>query len=313
MTTFIVKRLLMIFPVALGVATFTFFILFLTPGDPATVIAGPDAPAAVVDEIRASLGLDQPVYVQYARYLGQLATLDLGQSILSKRSVTGEIARYLPNTFEILILTMILTLLVGVPLGIIAALRRGTWVDSASMTVALVGLTMPVFSIGLALIWAFGFQLRWFPIGGRGGPLWTAEGIMHAVLPAITLASSSIGSLARLTRSSMLEVLGEDYVRTARAKGLAQRAIVYKHALRNAALPLVTILGLQFGFLLGGAVVTETVFSWPGMGRMMIQAILRKDFPIVQGAVLVFALSFVVINLLVDLVYALINPRVRYG
>jgi ABC-type dipeptide/oligopeptide/nickel transport system permease component len=313
MTTFIVKRLLMIFPVALGVATFTFFILFLTPGDPATVIAGPDAPAAVVDEIRASLGLDQPVYVQYVRYLGQLATLDLGQSILSKRSVTGEIARYLPNTFEILILTMILTLLVGVPLGIIAALRRGTWVDSASMTVALVGLTMPVFSIGLALIWAFGFQLRWFPIGGRGGPLWTAEGIMHAVLPAITLASSSIGSLARLTRSSMLEVLGEDYVRTARAKGLAQRAIVYKHALRNAALPLVTILGLQFGFLLGGAVVTETVFSWPGMGRMMIQAILRKDFPIVQGAVLVFALSFVVINLLVDLVYVLINPRVRYG
>lgn len=313
MTTFILKRLMMIVPVALGVATFTFFILFLTPGDPATIIAGPDAPAAVVDEIRTSLGLDQPVYVQYARYLGQLLTFDLGQSIISKRPVAGEIGRNLPNTFELLLLTMLLTVVVSLPLGVMAALRRGTWVDTASMTTALVGITMPVFAIGLGLIWLFGFQLRWFPIGGRGGPLWTAEGLSHAVLPAITLASSSIGSLARLTRSSMLEVLGEEYVRTARAKGLAQRIVVYKHALRNAALPLITILGLQFGFLLGGAVVTETVFSWPGMGRMMIQAILRKDFPVVQGTVLVFALSFVLINLIVDLVYALVNPRVRYG
>lgn len=313
MTTFIIRRILTIFPVALGVATFTFFILFLTPGDPATVIAGPDAPAAVVDEIRTSLGLDQPVYIQYLRYVRQLASFDLGNSILTRRSVTGEIARYMPNTLELLLLTMVLTLVVGVPLGIIAALKRGTWADTATMSVALVGLTMPVFSIGLALIWLFGFQLRWFPIGGRGGPLWTAEGITFAILPAITLAMSSIGSLARLTRSSMLEVLGEDYVRTARAKGLHHNVIVYKHALRNAALPLVTILGLQFGFLLGGAVVTETVFSWPGMGRMMIQAIMRKDFPIVQGAVLVFALSFVLINLIVDLVYVLINPRVRFG
>ncbi len=313
MTTFILKRLMMIVPVALGVATFTFFILFLTPGDPATIIAGPDAPAAVVDEIRTSLGLDQPVYVQYARYLGQLLTFDLGQSIISKRPVAGEISRNLPNTFELLLLTMLLTVLVSLPLGVIAALRRGSWVDTVSMTTALVGITMPVFAMGLGLIWLFGFQLRWFPIGGRGGPIWTAEGLSHAVLPAITLASSSIGSLARLTRSSMLEVLGEEYVRTARAKGLAQRLVVYKHALRNAALPLITILGLQFGFLLGGAVVTETVFSWPGMGRMMIQAILRKDFPVVQGNVLVFALSFVMINLIVDLVYALVNPRVRYG
>ena len=313
MTTFVLRRVLMIFPVALGVATFTFFILFLTPGDPATVIAGPDAPAAVVDEIRVALGLDQPVLVQYVRYVQQLATFDLGSSILSKRPVSGEIARYLPNTLELLLLTMILTLVVGVPLGIVAALKRGTWADTATMSVALVGLTMPVFSIGLALIWLFGFQLRWLPIGGRGGPLWTPEGITYAILPAVTLAMSSIGSLARLTRSSMLEVLGEDYIRTARAKGLHDNLVVYKHALRNAALPLVTILGLQFGFLLGGAVVTETVFSWPGMGRMMIQAIMRKDFPIVQGAVLVFALSFVLINLFVDLVYALINPRVRYG
>jgi len=313
MTTFILRRLLMIIPVALGVATFTFFILFLTPGDPATIIAGPDAPAAVVDEIRTQLGLDQPVIVQYVRYIQQLLSFDLGSSILSKRSVAGEIARYLPNTFELLILTMIMTLVFGVPLGIFAALRRGTWLDTASMSVALVGLTMPVFSIGLGLIWLFGFQLRWFPIGGRGGDIWTIEGLTYALLPAVTLALSSIGSLARLTRSSMLEVLGEDYVRTAKAKGLSRNLVVYKHALRNAALPLITILGLQFGFLLGGAVVTETVFSWPGMGRMMIQAIMRKDFPIVQGTVLVFALSFVVINLIVDLVYALVNPRVRFG
>jgi ABC-type dipeptide/oligopeptide/nickel transport system permease component len=313
MISFVLQRLLTIVPVALGVATFTFFILFLTPGDPATVVAGPDAPAAVVDEIRAELGLDQPVYVQYVRYIAQLVQLDLGASILTKRSVASEIARYLPNTFELLILTMFLTVVVGIPLGILAALRRGTWLDSAAMAVALVGLTMPVFSIGLALIWAFGFQLMWFPIGGRGGPLWTADGLMHAVLPSVTLASYSIGSLARITRSAMLEVLGEDFVRTARAKGVGQRSIVYKHALRNAALPLVTILGLQFGFLLGGAVVTETVFSWPGMGRMMIQAILRKDFPLVQGSVLIFALSFVVINLIVDVIYVLINPRVRVG
>lgn len=313
MTTFVIKRLLMVIPVALGVATFTFLILFITPGDPATVIAGPDAPAAVVDEIRTALGLDQPVFVQYARYLGQLATFDMGKSIITKRSVSREIGRYLPNTFELLVFTLGLTVVFGIPLGIIAALRRGTWVDTATMGVALVGLTMPVFAIGLGLIWVFGFNLRWLPIGGRGGPLWSAEGLTHAVLPAITLASASIGSLARLTRSSMLEVFGEDFMRTARAKGLAQVVIVFKHGLRNAALPLITVLGLQFGFMLGGAVVTETVFSWPGMGQMMIQAILRKDFPVVQGAVLVFAMSFVLINLFVDLVYVLVNPRVRFG
>lgn len=312
MTTFILKRLMMLVPVALGVATFTFFILFLTPGDPATVIAGPDAPAAVVDEIRRSLGLDEPVYVQYVRYLGQLARFDLGESILSKREVAGEILRYLPNTFELLALTMLLTLLVGVPMGIVAALRRGTIVDSITMTVALVGLTMPVFSIGLALIWLFGFQLRWLPIGGRADVLLSLEGLRHALLPAITLASASIGSLARLTRSSMLEVLNEDYVRTARAKGLAGRVVVYKHALRNAALPLVTILGLQFGFLLGGAVVTETVFSWPGIGRLAMEAISSRDFPVVQTVVLISAVVFVLMNVLVDIAYAVLDPRIRY-
>lgn len=313
MTTFVLRRLLMVIPVALGVATFTFFILFLTPGDPATVIAGPDAPAAVVDEIRVALGLDQPVYVQYGRYLIQLAMLDMGKSIISRRSVAGEIGRYLPNTFELLLFTLVLTIVLGVPLGVLAAWRRGTWIDTSTMTTALVGLTMPVFAIGLGLIWIFAFNLRWLPIGGRGGPLWSIDGFMHAVLPAITLASASIGSLARLTRSSMLEVFGEDFMRTARAKGLSNLVIVFKHGLRNAALPLITVLGLQFGFMLGGAVVTETVFSWPGMGQMMIQAILRKDFPVVQGAVLVFALSFVLINLVVDLIYVVINPRVRFG
>jgi len=309
---YVLRRLIMAIPVVAGVIVFTFSMLQLTPGDPAVIIAGPNAPAAVVEEIRRSLGLDQPLHVQFLRYITRLFQGDLGQSIISKRDVTAELGRLLPNTIELVVVSMAISTAIGIPLGIWAATRRGSYIDSLVMSVSLMGLTMPVFFIGLGLVWLFGFELRWLPISGRGGPLWTAQGWRHIILPAVTLAFVQAGALARITRSTMLEVLGADFIRTAHAKGVAPRTVVFKHALKNAALPVITVLGLQFGTLLSGAVVTETVFAWPGMGRMMIQAIMQKDIPIVQGAVLLFAVSFVIINLLVDLLYAYLDPRIRY-
>lgn len=299
-------------PVMIGVLIFTFLMLHLTPGDPALVVAGPDAPPHIVAQVREELGLNAPVTTQFANYIKLLIRGDLGKSIISKRSVGDEIRRLLPNTIELVVISMLLATLIGIPLGIYAASRRATMTDTVVMTGSLVGLTMPIFFIGLVLMWYFGYVKRWLPIGGRGGSLLTLAGWRHALLPGITLAAYQMGALARLTRSTMLEVLGEDYIRTATAKGLRPAKVIFKHALKNASLPVITVLGLQFGNLLGGAVVTETVFSWPGMGRMMIQGILRKDFPVVQGAVLLFAFAFVFLNLSVDLLYAFLNPRIRY-
>lgn len=299
-------------PVMLGVLVFTFLMLHLTPGDPARVVAGPDASPQLVEQIRVELGLADPLPVQFAKYVRMLLRGDLGNSIISKRSVSEEFGRLMPNTVELVLVSMAVATIVGIPLGIYAATRRATLADTVVMSGSLIGLTMPIFFIGLVFMWYFGYVKRWLPIGGRGGSLLTLVGWRHILLPALTLAASQMGSLARLTRSTMLEVLGEDYIRTANAKGLKPIIVIFKHALKNASLPVITVLGLQFGNLLGGAVVTETVFSWPGMGRLMIQSILRKDFPVVQGAVLLFASAFVFINLTVDLLYAYLNPRIRY-
>jgi ABC-type dipeptide/oligopeptide/nickel transport system permease component len=304
--------LLLTVPTVLGTSLLVFLILHLVPGDPATIIAGPTAPADVVANIRAQLGLDQPVMVQYGRYLSHAVRGDLGRSILTRRQVSDEVWGAFLNTLELVIAARIWSLLVGIPIGVVAAVKRRSIFDKLSMVTALLGLSLPIFWIGLMAIWLFAVKLGWFPISGRGGPLWSTAGLQHLMLPALTLGGIQVPALARLTRSSILEALQQDYVRTARAKGLAERLVVAKHALKNAMLPVVTVIGLQFAGLLGGAVVTETIFSWPGLGRLAVTAILTRDFPVVQGTILVTALTFVTINLLVDCLYAVLDPRIKY-
>lgn len=313
MRIYILRRVLLTVPTVLGTSILVFLILHLAPGDPALIVAGPTAPPEVVANIRTQLGLDQPVLIQYWWYLSNALKGDLGRSILTRRPVSEEVARAFLNTFELVIAARIWSLLVAIPIGVAAAVKRQSIFDKLSMVTALLGLSLPIFWIGLMAIWLFAFQLGWFPVSGRGGPLWTIDGLHHLVLPALTLGGIQIPALARLTRSSVLEALSQDYVRTARAKGLAERLVVAKHALKNALLPVVTIIGLQFASLLGGAVVTETIFSWPGLGRLAVTAILTRDFPMVQGTILVAAVTFVTINLLVDLVYAALDPRIKYA
>ena len=312
MRVYIARRLLLTVPTVLGTSLLVFLILHLVPGDPATVIAGPTAPADVIANIRTQLGLDQPILVQYWRYLLSALHGDLGRSILSRRQVSDEVAGAFLNTLELVIAARIWSLLIGIPIGVLAAARRRSIFDKLSMVTALLGLSLPIFWIGLMAMWLFAVKLGWLPISGRGGPLWTAAGLQHLVLPALTLGGVQVPALARLTRSSLLEALNQDYVRTARAKGLAERLVVAKHALKNAMLPVVTVIGLQFAGLLGGAVVTETIFSWPGLGRLAVTAILTRDFPIVQGTILVSAVTFVTINVLTDLLYAVLDPRIKY-
>jgi peptide/nickel transport system permease protein len=308
---YIARRLLLAVPVLVGVSVLVFLILHLTPGNPALVVAGPDAPPDVVREVERTLGLDQPLYVQYVRYVGRIVRGDFGRSVRSHEPVLGQLRATFPVTLSLTLVGVAWTVLVSVPLGTLAAYRRNSPLDLATIFVVLAGSAMPVFAVGLILLWIFAFTLRWLPLGGFA-PLTAPDGWRHIALPAITVSSGTIALLARLTRSSVLETLHQDYVRTARAKGAGEVRVVVAHALRNALLPVVTVVGLQFGFLLSGAVVTESIFSLPGVGRLLVQAILGRDFPVVQGAVLVLACTFVLTNLLVDLAYAAIDPRIRY-
>lgn len=312
MRRFIFQRLLMAFPVVLGVMFFSFSMLYLTPGDPAVIIAGPDASPDTIEALREDLGLNRPVYVQFSDYLRKVLSGDLGKSIINREPVVGEIARAFGPTVQLLVAGMAWAVPTAILLGIASALRRGTLLDRAIMVCSLLGLSLPLFWVGLMLIWSLSFELLLFPVSGWGGPIWTLQGLHYTVLPAVTLGLTQMGSVARVTRTSVLEVLNQDYIRTARSKGLVERRVIFIHALRNAALPIVTLLGLQFGFLLGGAVVTETIFSWPGLGRVAVRAILNQDFPVVQGVVLTIALGYVAINLLVDLLYVVLDPRIRY-
>ena len=311
MRTYVARRVLMLIPVLLGVSVLVFLLLHLAPGNPALLIAGADAPPETVARIERQLGLDQPLCVQYWRYLSGVLRGDLGRSLRSRVPVSEEIRRTFGVTLQLTVVGVTLSALGGIPLGVTSAVHQNSIVDNITMFTALLGISMPVFAVGLILMWVFGLNLGWFPISGFK-PLTTVEGWRHIVLPAITVSLASVATLARLTRSSMLEVLRQDYVRTSRAKGLGERKVIYRHALKNALLPVITVVGLQFGYLLGGAVVTETIFSIPGMGRLSVSAIGMRDFPIVQGTVLVIAVVFVLVNLLVDLLYALIDPRIRY-
>lgn len=313
MLRFIVKRLGLAAFTLVGVSLVVFGILHIAPGDPAMVIAGPTASMEEVENIRESLGLNRPFLVQHGLYVSRVIQGDLGRSFVSNRPVAGEVKRTFWNTIELVAVAQVWSVAVAIPLGVIAAVYRGQLLDKLFTVFSLIGTSFPIFFIGLILIWLFGGKLQWFPISGRGGPLWTAEGLMSITLPAFSLGYFMVAAVARMVRSSILEVLRQDYVRTARAKGVAEVKVLFHHALRNAMMPTLTVIGLQFGTLLGGAVVTETIFGWPGMGRLIVGAINYRDFPMVQGPVLVVAICFVVVNLLIDVGYVWLDPRVRYS
>lgn len=317
MLTYILRRLLSAIPVMFVVVLLVFSSLQLVPGDPVDFIIGPDTPynidrEAYEQQIRERLGLDRPLYEQFFDYIGGLLRLDFGTSIRSNLPVFDELIPRYEATIELAVLSLLIAVLIGIPAGVLAATRPNTWIDSLVSSVALMGVSLPSFWFGLLLMLLFSLQLGWLPPSGRPDSAFTAEGFRHIILPAITLGLGSAALIMRLTRSQLLEVLSEDYVRTAKAKGLSYRPVVYKHALRNALLPVTTVVGLQFGELLSGAVVVETVFAFPGVGSYLIQAVDNRDFPAVQSGVLFVSLTFVLVNLLVDALYSLIDPRIRY-
>lgn len=307
----IVRRLLISVPALLGVLFLCFCLLQVVPADPARMIAGPEANAETVAAIRLELGLDRPILVQFGDYILRVIQGDLGRSIISNKKVSEEIADTIGPTLELMLGAMLLAVPLGIALGTLAAVMRGSVLDRLIMAISVVGVSMPIFFIGLILIQYVGFKLDLLPFTGRTGPVW-AGGLPSLVLPALTLCSALIGPIARLTRTAVLEVLGADYVRTARAKGLREVVVVVHHALRNALIPVVTLIGLQAAFLLGGAVVTETMFSWPGVGRLAVGAIVSNDFPTAQGAIMILAIAFLTINLVVDVLYAYLDPRLLH-
>ena len=327
MSRYVVKRVLHTLLVLLGVSLMTFALIHMTPGDPVLVMLGTDATPSELDRLRHLLGLDQPLYVQYAQYLGRLLTGQMGDSIFQHQAVSKLIGDRFPATVELTLAAMSIAVVLGMLTGVISAVVPHSLFDVTAMLIALAGVAMPVFWLGMLAILLFSLQLGWLPSFGRGEPFvqavqyWFRTGdpsdvvdsLRHIVLPALTLGAFSAALISRLVRSALLEVLGQDYVRTARAKGLAQAPVIAQHALPNALIPVITVIGLQVGTLLGGAVLAETIFAWPGMGRLLIQAISQRDYPLVQGIVMVTALAVSIINVIVDLLYATINPRVRYG
>jgi ABC-type dipeptide/oligopeptide/nickel transport system permease component len=305
MSHFLLRRLVLTVPVLLGVATLVFSLIHLVPGDPVQAMLGESASPQDITELRGRLGLDRPLYVQYGSFLRGLATGNLGTSLRTNQPVATAIAERLPATFELALAAMLVAVVFAIPLGIIAAARAGTGVDHAATTLALLGISMPNFWLGPLLAIVFSVTLGWLPVSGRG----TAA---HLVLPAITLGAPLAAVLARMTRASVLEELRELYVLAARARGLSRTRAVLKHAFRNSLIPIVTVLGLQFGAVLTGAVITETIFAWPGVGRLLIQSISFRDYPLVQGCILLIAVTYVSMNLLTDVVYGFLDPRIRY-
>ena len=304
MWKFIAKRLVAMVPVLLGVTLVIYLIMSMAPGDPAKVILGEQATPEQIAELRAEMGLDDPVLVQYARYIFNLVQGDMGESYNSGLKCNVEIFARFPNTLRLTICAISLAVILALPIGILAAVKQNSLFDGASMFIALIGLSMPVFWLGLLLILFFSLRLGWFPSSG-------ADGWKSLVLPTVTLGFQQMASIARVTRSSMLEVIRADYIRTARAKGVAESKVITKHALKNALIPTVTVVGLQFGGMLGGSVMTESVYAWPGVGRLMVQSINKRDIPMVLGCVIMFSLTSSVVNLLVDVLYGFIDPRIK--
>lgn len=306
MARYIARRLLGALPVLWGVATLVFVVMRLLPGDPATLMLSEGGGSAeAIAELRLELGLDDPLLVQYGHYVSRLLRGDLGTSLFTHRPVITTIAEQLPSTIELALAAMLMAVCLGTVLGVVAAVRHGTWLDTLAMTISVTGVSVPIIWSALLLIWLFSLELALLPATGQGGPT-------HLIMPALVLGFASSGAIARLVRTSLLEIFDQDFINTARAKGLRERTLLVRHALKNALIPVITIVGLQFGFLLGGTVVTETIFSRPGIGRLMVDAILWKDFPIVQGVVLLVALVYTLINLTVDIAYTYLDPRIRY-
>ncbi|WNC14120.1 nickel ABC transporter permease [Brevibacillus brevis] len=305
MLSYIVKRLLQMIPTLIGVSILCFVIIHSVPGDPANLIAGADATAEEIQIVKERLGLDRPLYEQYGSYAWGLLQGDLGKSLRSDRPVAEEILTRFPSTILLTMLSVVIMVIVGLFAGIVSATRPNSVRDNATMMFSLFGISMPVFWSGIMLILVFSYYLQWLPSGG-------STQLKHYILPAIALGVSSSAVLARLTRSSILEVIHQDFIRTARAKGVKEKLIIYKHTLKNALIPIITIVGLEFGHLLGGAVLTETVFSMNGIGRYIIQSIQFRDYPAIQGSILFVAAIFVIVNLVVDLCYGAVDPRIRY-
>ncbi|QCK86187.1 ABC transporter permease [Phreatobacter aquaticus] len=310
MGSHLVHRLLLSVPVLFGVLLLGFLLLQLVPGDVAQVIGGPQATPEVLESIRREMGLDKPLVVQFFLYITRVLRGDLGYSMINNTPVISELADAVGPTAELMVACLIWSVPLGIVLGTIAAVHRGKLLDRLVIAISVAGVSTPVFFIALMLIMYVGYYWELLPFLGREGPIWTLDGLAHIALPALTLGLTFIGPVARMTRTAALEVMNADYVRTARAKGLNERTVIIQHVLRNALIPVVTLIGLQAGFLLGGAVVTETIFSWPGVGRLAVGAILARDLPVAQGSILVLAVSFIVINLIVDLLYGVLDPRV---
>ena len=305
MIRYLVRRLLLTIPVILGVATLVFALIHLVPGDPAQAMLGEAAPQAEVLKLRHTLGLDQPLLTQYRTYLTGLLHGDLGTSFRYNAPVTTQIREKFPNTATLAVAAMLFAIVFAIPLGILAAVFRGTIIDHLAMTIALAGISMPNFWLGPLLAILFAVRLGWLPVSGTGG-------LSHLILPAVTLGAALSAILARMTRASVLEELGELYVLAARARGVSGVRAVVRHAFRNSLIPIVTIVGLQFGAVLTGTIITETIFAWPGIGRLLIQAISFRDYPLVQGCILFISITYVAMNLLTDLTYGLLDPRIRY-
>jgi len=313
MSSYILRRILVTIPVMAIVALFVFSLLYIAPGDPAAVIAGDQASPADVERIRQSLGLDRPFLVQFGSWLWRILHFDLGTSIFTNLPVTSMIAQRIEPTLSLMLLTLALTLVVAVPLGVVAAWKAGSFIDRTIMGFAVAAFSLPVFVVGYVLAYVFALELEWLPVQGYtpfSNGFW--PWLQNLILPSIALGCVYIALIARITRASMLEVLQQDYIRTGRAKGLAERNILFVHALKNAAVPIVTVIGIGVALLIGGAVVTESVFAIPGLGRLTVDAILRRDYPVIQGVVLMFSFVYTLVNLLVDLTYTLLDPRIRY-
>ncbi|WP_312688454.1 glutathione ABC transporter permease GsiC [Kosakonia sp.] len=305
MLNYIIKRLLGLIPTLLIVAVLVFLFVHLLPGDPARLIAGPEADAQVIAMVRSQLGLDQPLWLQFWQYITRVVQGDFGLSMASRRPVVEEIAsRFLP-TFLLTLTSMFWAMLFGLGAGIAAAVWRNRWPDHLGMALAVTGISFPAFALGMLLMQVFSVELGWLPTVG-------ADSWQHYILPSLTLGAAVAAVMARFTRASFVDVLNEDYMRTARAKGVSERWVILKHGLRNAMIPVVTMMGLQFGFLLGGSIVVEKVFNWPGLGRLLVDSVEMRDYPVIQAEVLLFSLEFILINLVVDVLYAAINPAIRY-
>ena len=313
MLGYILRRILAVIPVLVIVAVFVFLLLRLTPGDPAAILAGDQATPAQLDRIREAMGLNDPIPVQFVRWVGQLAQGDLGTSLISNQPVTQLIGARIGPTLSIAVLTILMSVAVAVPMGVLAAWRHKKWVDYLVMSFSVLGFSVPVFVIGYLLILLFSIKLGWFPVQGFT-PI--SDGLIpflhRAFLPALTLTSIYVALIARMTRANMLEVLGEDYIRTARAKGAPERTVLFHHALRNAAVPILTVIGTGFALLISGVVVTESVFNIPGIGRLTVDAVLARDYPVIQAMILLTSAVYVLVNLLIDLSYTLFDPRIRY-